>query len=62
MAALAGFGTGNPVTDEDYTDKETITCRGRALAILRAGYEAGETVLTVRAEGLPEASCSVKIC
>ena len=62
VAALAGFGTGNPVTDEDYTDKETITYRGRALAILRAGYEAGETVLTVRAEGLPEASCSVKIC
>lgn len=61
-ATLAGFGTGNPVTDEDYTDNETVSYRGRALAILRAGYEAGEVTLTVRAQGLPEASCCIKTC
>ncbi|MER2055525.1 MAG: glycoside hydrolase family 2 TIM barrel-domain containing protein, partial [Clostridia bacterium] len=55
MAALAGFGSGNPVTDEDYTDHCTVTFRGRAMAILRAGYEKGQIGLKVSGEGLPEA-------
>lgn len=49
---LAGFGSGNPVTDEDYTDDKAVTYRGRAMAILRAGYEAGETVLKIEAGGM----------
>ena len=52
MAALAGFGSGNPVTDEDYTDHCTVTFRGRAMAILRAGYEKGQIGLKVSGEGL----------
>jgi len=51
-AALAGFGSGNPITEENYTDGEACTYRGRAMAILRAGYEAGEISLKVEAEGL----------
>nr|MCR5676253.1 DUF4982 domain-containing protein [Lachnospiraceae bacterium] len=47
---LAGFGTGNPVTDEDYTDTETVSYRGSAMAILRAGFEAGKVTLTIRGE------------
>ena len=54
-AALAGFGSGNPVTDEDYTDHCTVTFHGRAMAILRAGYEKGKIGLKVSGEGLPEA-------
>ena len=54
-ALLSGFGTGNPVTEEDYTDRETKSYRGTATAILRAGYEPGQIVLTVSGEGLPEA-------
>ena len=54
-ALLSGFGTGNPVTEEDYTDRETKSYRGTAMAILRAGYEPGQIVLTVTGEGLPEA-------
>ena len=51
-AALLGFGSGNPVTDENYSKGRFATWQGRALAVLRAGYEAGESKLTVIAEGL----------
>ncbi len=59
-AELLGFGSGNPVTDENYTAGTFHTYRGHALAILRAGYEAGETVLTVNAEGLGEEAITVE--
>jgi len=50
---LAGFGTANPVTAEDYTDGKTVSWRGRALAIIRSGYESGEINMAVSADGLP---------
>ena len=50
-AILAGFGTGNPITDEGYTDTETTTYRGRALAVLRSGYEKGEAAVIIEADG-----------
>ena len=46
-AFLAGFGSGNPITEEDYTDSLTTVYRGHALAILRSGYETGEATLTI---------------
>ena len=49
---LAGFGTGNPITDENYTDNQTVSFRGHALAILRSGYEKGNGVLTVSGDGV----------
>lgn len=58
---LSGFGTGNPVTQEDYTDQKTRTCRGTATAILRAGYEPGQMVLTVSGEDLPEAQVALSV-
>lgn len=60
-AWLAGFGTGNPVTDENYTDDSTVTYQGRAMAILRAGYEVGEVTLSVKAEGLEKVQVSLLI-
>ena len=45
---LAGFGSANPITEEDYTDSETVSYHGQALLIMRAGYESG--------------TCSVEIC
>lgn len=51
-ALLAGFGSANPITDEDYTDNETTTYRGHAQAVIRSGYEAGEVVLTIEADAL----------
>lgn len=58
-AVLAAFGSANPVTAENYTAGKFTSYRGKVMAILRAGYEAGEAVLTVSADGL--ASQSVKV-
>lgn len=49
-AVLAGFGSGNPITDENYTDNITTTYRGRALAILRSGYATGEITLKIESD------------
>ena len=49
---LAGFGTGNPVTEEDYTDAFTVTFRGHAQAIVRSRHKTGGITLTVSANGL----------
>lgn len=51
-AVLAAFGTGNPVTEENYTDNRTVTFRGHATAIIRSGYKAGNAVLKVSAATL----------
>ena len=59
-AELMGFGSANPVTDEDYTDRETVTWRGRALAILRPDREAGEVRLTVSGEGIPDSAVTLR--
>ena len=52
---LAGFGSGNPVTEEDYTDTGAVTYKGRAMAILRSGYEAGNCKIRIEAEGFEAA-------
>lgn len=49
-AILAGLGSGNPFTEENYTDSIAETYKGRAMAVIRSGYEEGGVVLTVRAE------------
>ncbi len=50
-AYLAGFGSGNPVTDEKYSDNTTVTYRGKATAIIRSAYEPGIIKLTVSTDG-----------
>ncbi|MDO5435319.1 MAG: glycoside hydrolase family 2 TIM barrel-domain containing protein [Clostridia bacterium] len=49
---IAGFGTADPVTEEDYTDDETVTFGGRAAAIIRGinAGQPGKVVFTVRAD------------
>ena len=54
-ATLLGFGSGNPITDENYTRGAFTSYRGTALAVLRAGVSAGEARLRVTAEGVGEA-------
>ena len=56
---LAAFGSGNPITEENYTRGSFRAYRGRALAILRAGYVPGEAKLTVSAEGFAPASLTL---
>ena len=58
---LAGFGSANPVTEEDYTDDEAVTYRGRAMAIVRSGYEAGTLQLEVTSETLGSASADFSV-
>ena len=55
-AYLAGFGSANPVTEENYTDETAITYRGRAMAILRAGFQSGRTTISISAEGFDAVS------
>ena len=52
QAELLGFGSGNPITEENYTKGCFTSFCGRSLAVLRAGYDAGEVRLKVSAEGL----------
>ena len=58
-AELLGFGSGNPITDENYSKGRFTSYQGKALAVLRAGYEAGEAKLTVSAEGLEKAEITL---
>ena len=60
-AKLSGFGSGNPVTEEDYTEGSTISYRGRAMAIIRSGYETGTVELAVSADGMEEAKVELKV-
>lgn len=60
-AVLAGFGSANPVTDEDYTDDCTVSYRGRAMAIIRSGYESGSVNVKVAAEGMEPVQVELQI-
>lgn len=54
-ASLAGFGSANPITEENYTAGRFTSYRGRVLAALRDGRDRGQAELTVTAEGLESA-------
>jgi beta-galactosidase len=60
-ATLAAFGTGRPETEENYTRGEITLYGGKALAIVRAGTEAGNALLTVTAEGLVSATLALTV-
>ena len=60
-AYLAGFGSADPVTAENYTAGSFTTYRGRACGILRSGYEAGEAVFTVESAEFGSASVRVTV-
>ena len=44
---LSGFGTGNPMTEEIYTDLSTVTFHGHATAVIRSGYDKGSCTLRI---------------
>ncbi len=58
-AWLAGFGSANPVTCEDYTDENAVTFRGRAQLIIRSGSETGEICVKVFPEKLEAAALNL---
>lgn len=61
QGVLAGFGSANPVTTDNYAAGRCHACRGRALAVVRAGYDEGTATLTVTAEGLPPATLTLAV-
>lgn len=60
-ACLAGFGSDNPVTEDNYTAGRCHSYQGRALAVVRAGQIAGKALLRVAAPGLGEASLEITV-
>lgn len=54
---LAGLGTGNPITEDNYSDNHSTTFRGLAVAIIRSGYKAGAVRLLVKAENIEKEAC-----
>ena len=61
QAMLLGFGSGNPITSENYTSGRFTSDRGQAVAVLRAGYEPGEVRLRVCADGLEPAEITLPV-
>lgn len=60
-ATLAAFGTGRPITDENYTKGKFTSYKGKLLTIVRANYEPGASTLTVNVEGLPAATVEISV-
>lgn len=60
-ASLLAFGSSNPKTRTLFDQKEHTTYRGRALAVIRAGYEPGEVKVTVSAKGFESKSIIVNV-
>jgi Beta-galactosidase/beta-glucuronidase len=60
-ATLAAFGTGRPQTSENYTTGQFTSYKGRLQAIVRAGYEPGESFLTVAIEGLETVTVQIPV-
>lgn len=61
VATLAAFGTGRTCTEENYTVGRVTLHRGTALAIVRAGMEAGDAKLKVSCDGLGYAETEIQV-
>ncbi len=58
---LQGFGSARPNMSENFYSDTHTTYYGKALAVVRAGYEAGEITVTVSAEGLKPQTLKVEV-
>ena len=43
---LLGFGSAQPITEEGFSSARHSTYLGRALAVIRAGHDAGDITVT----------------
>jgi beta-galactosidase len=58
---LAALDDGDPTNHESFQGTQHRVFHGRGLAVLKsAGDMAGSTILTVKSDGLPPMSCTVK--
>lgn len=55
---LAGFGNGNPKSEDQYGEPSCLAFEGRALAIIKAG-SAGEITVKVSAKGIGASECVI---
>lgn len=60
-AILAGFGTGRPITEENYTKGEFTSFKGKLLAVVRSSYTSGKAILTVEGDNLESAVLELDI-
>ena len=59
-AELLGFGSGNPVTDENYTKGQFTSWHGSALAVLRQAEGTGAVTLRIETPSLPAAEITLE--
>lgn len=60
-AELIGFGSANPLATGTVRSPETLSFRGRALAILRGTGSAGTVRIAAQAEGLAGATTVLRL-
>lgn len=58
---LIGFGSGDPLSTENYWANDFMAFHGRAQAIIRAGVQAGDIKVTVSAEGCQPQIVNIKV-
>ena len=58
---LQAVGSGNPRTTEDYTGSSFTTYHGRMIAVVRSGFEKGETKVTLSAKDLEEKVITITV-
>ncbi len=61
VGCLLGFGSAIPKTIENYTKGSFMSFRGKAMAVVRSGYEEGEVILKVEGDGLPSVQVQIKV-
>ena len=58
---LQGFGSARPNMAENFVSASHTAFYGKALAVIRAGYEAGEIHVTVSGEGLDDVQMTLRV-
>lgn len=58
---LQGFGSADPLSEENFYDAERTTYYGRALAVVRAGAEAGDIRLMAEVDGAESVTVEIQV-
>lgn len=58
---IQGFGSADPMSEENFYDAERTTYYGRAVAVIRAGEEEGVIRLTAKADGMEPAVIEIQV-
>lgn len=60
-AVLAGFGSALAKTDEVFDKQYHNSYRGRTIAVLRAGYKTGKTIIEVKSSGVQSVTLEIEV-